>query len=107
MNNGPTVRDQFVTLDGVRILQPETVAWATAIEVDGDHDRTLANTVRRGLGFDLGGLAGFLQGAGTATTAATFGHGGAGTVICWGDSDLDVAMAYMVNGFRADEVGLE
>ena len=44
-------------LDGVRILRPETVERMLAIEVDGEIDPTFDVPVRRGLGFELGGLA--------------------------------------------------
>ena len=44
-------------LDGARILRPETVERMLAIEVDGEIDRTFDVPVRRGLGFELGGLA--------------------------------------------------
>jgi CubicO group peptidase (beta-lactamase class C family) len=93
-------------IDGVRILQPETVARMLAIEVDGETDRTFDVPVRRGLGFELGGLADrnrFWAGAGS--TARTFGHGGFGTSICWGDRDLDLAMVFVTNGVRRDEAG--
>ena len=89
-------------LDGVRILQPETVERARAVAVEGDKDMTLGLTVRRGLGFNLGGLPGWSDRFGVTSTARTFGHGGAGTSICWADPDLDVAMVFIPNGFRAD-----
>ena len=41
-------------IDGVRILQPETVARMLAIEVDGETDRTFDVPVRRGLGSSSG-----------------------------------------------------
>ena len=44
-------------LDGVRILRPETVERMLTVEVDGEIDRTFDVPVRRGLGFELGGLA--------------------------------------------------
>ena len=44
-------------LDGARILRPETVERMLRVEVDGEIDRTFDVPVRRGLGFELGGLA--------------------------------------------------
>jgi hypothetical protein len=69
--------------------------------VDGAWDRTLQGPVRRGFGFDLSGLyAPAARICGTASTRRTFYHEGVGTVLCWGDLDLDLAVAYLVNGFR-------
>lgn len=87
-------------LDGARVFKPETVAKATAVEIDRDEDRTLGSTIRRGLGFNLGGIPGSSDRMGRNSTAHTFGHGGAGTSICWGDSDLGVAFVFIPNGFR-------
>lgn len=88
------------SLDSGRIFAPETVARATAVEIDGEHDYALDQTVRRGLGFNLGGLAGFSDRMGTTSTAQVFGHGGAGTSICWADPALALAFAFIPNGFR-------
>jgi CubicO group peptidase (beta-lactamase class C family) len=88
-------------LDGVRILQPQMVATALAIAVDGEWDRTLGGPVRRGLGFYLSGLyPPEARIAGAASDARTFYHEGAATVLCWGDPTLGVAFAFMANGFR-------
>jgi CubicO group peptidase (beta-lactamase class C family) len=93
-------------LDGVRILQPETVARMLQIEVDGDIDATFAVPVRRGLGFELGGLADPRRHwPGATSTFSTFWHGGFGSSICWGDSDLELTMAFLSNGMRRDEAG--
>lgn len=92
------------SLDGVRIFAPETVARATALEIDGDRDRTLGQTIRRGLGFNLGGLQGFSNRMGLTSTVQTFGHGGAGTSICWADPALQLAMVFIPNGFRGKEL---
>ena len=76
-------------LDGVRILRPETVERMLAIEVDGEIDRTFDVPVRRGLGFELGGLADPRRHwPGATCTARTFWHGGFGSSLCWGDADL-------------------
>jgi CubicO group peptidase (beta-lactamase class C family) len=93
-------------LDGMRILQPETVARMLQIEVDGDIDATFAVPVRRGLSFELGGLADPRRHwPGATSTASTFWHGGFGSSICWGDSDLGLTMAFLSNGMRRDEAG--
>jgi CubicO group peptidase (beta-lactamase class C family) len=93
-------------LDGVRILQPETVARMLQIEVDGDIDATFAVPVRRGLSFELGGLADPRRHwPGATSTVSTFWHGGFGSSICWGDSELGLTMAFLSNGMRRDEAG--
>ena len=93
-------------LDGSRILQPETVARMLAVEVDGETDATFAAPVRRGLGFELGGLADPRRHwPGSTSTIRTFWHGGFGSSVCWGDSDLDLSMAFLTNGVRRDEAG--
>ena len=94
------------TLGGVRILQPETVARMLRIEVDGEIDVTFAVPVRRGLGFELGGLADPRRHwPGATSTVSTFWHGGFGSSVCWGDTDLGLAMAFLSNGVRRDEAG--
>lgn len=94
------------TLDGVRILRPETVDTLLAIQVDGAVDPTFDVPVRRGLGFELGGLdVPKRQWAGATSTARTFWHGGFGTSISWGDPDLGLAFSFLTNGIRRDEAG--
>lgn len=93
-------------LDGRRILKPETVAMATSVEVDAEPDVALGYAVRRGLGLNLGGMDGPGVRMGTASTRHTFGHGGAGTSICWADSELDAAMVFIPNGFREDRTNV-
>ena len=75
-------------LDGARILQPETVDADARVEVDGEIDRTFDVPVRRGLGFELGGLADPRRHwPGATSTVRTFWHGGFGSSVCWGDAD--------------------
>jgi len=93
-------------LDGVRILRSETVARMLQVEVDGDIDRTFETPVRRALGFELGGLADPRRHwPGATSTARTFWHGGFGSSVCWGDPDLQLAMAFLSNGVRRDQAG--
>ena len=86
-------------LDGRRVIGAATLARAQQVEIDGELDRSLGVPVRRGLGFNLGGLPGPNR-MGRTSTAHTFGHGGAGTSICWGDTELNLAFAFLPNGFR-------
>src|SRR5829696_1631843 len=93
-------------LDGVRILRPETVTRMLQIEVDGEIDATFTVPVRRGLGFELGGLADPRRHwPGATSTVKTFWHGGFGSSVCWGDADSGLAMAFLSNGMRRDEAG--
>jgi CubicO group peptidase (beta-lactamase class C family) len=94
------------TSDGVRILRPETVDRMRAIEADGEIDQSFNLPVRRGLGFELGGLTDPRRHwPGATSTARTFWHGGFGSSVCWGDPDLRLAMAFLTNGVRRDEAG--
>lgn len=93
-------------LAGVRILRSETVDELLRIEVDGETDPTFDVPVRRGLGFELGGLSDpRRQWPGATSTSQTFWHGGFGSSVCWGDRDHQLAMAFMTNGLRRDEAG--
>jgi len=94
------------TIDGARILQPETVERMLEVEVDGDTDRTFSVPVRRGLGFELGGLTDPRRHwPGAMSTVRTFWHGGFGSSVCWGDTPSGLAMAFLTNGVRRDEAG--
>jgi CubicO group peptidase (beta-lactamase class C family) len=88
------------SLDGRRIFAPQTVSRATAVAIDGERDHSLDQTVRRGIGFNLGGVRGFSDRMGFTSTARVFGHGGAGTSICWADPDLELACVFIPNGYR-------
>jgi CubicO group peptidase (beta-lactamase class C family) len=93
-------------LDGAQILCPETVDRMLAIEVENEIDPTFDVPVRRGLGFELGGLQDPRRHwPGATSTMRTFWHGGFGSSVCWGDRDLGLAMAFLTNGVRRDEAG--
>jgi CubicO group peptidase (beta-lactamase class C family) len=93
-------------MDGPCILRPETVARMLTVEVDGDTDATFDVPVRRGLGFELGGLADPRRHwPGATSSVRTFWHGGFGSSICWGDADTGLTMAFLTNGVRRDEAG--
>jgi CubicO group peptidase (beta-lactamase class C family) len=93
-------------IDGAHILRPETIDRMMAIEVDGEIDETFEVPVRRGLGFELGGLADPRRHwPGATSIARTFWHGGFGSSVCWGDPDLQLAMAFLTNGVRRDQAG--
>jgi hypothetical protein len=88
-------------MDGVRVLGTETVVNALAAVVDGEWDQTLGGPVRRCLGFSVSRLhEPAARTPGTDSSARTFYHEGAGTVLAWGDLDLQLTMAFLTNGFR-------
>ena len=86
------------TLDGVKILEPETVAEVTTLQVEG-MDLTNERTTKRSLGLSLGDPR---MGTSLTEDLRTFGHGGAGTSVGWADPDSGLAMAYITNGYRED-----
>ena len=86
-------------LDGVRILKPESVAEATALQLEAN-DFSLGTRMRRSLGLVLDdSRMGATDKAGDGL--GTFGHGGAGTSVGWADPAMGLAVAYITNGFRA------
>src|SRR4029079_14237801 len=89
-----------------RILQPATVDHMMQIEIDGDIDVTFDAPVRRGLGFELGGIADpRRRWPGATSTVQTFWHGGMGSSVCWAARDTGLAMAFLSNGIRRDAAG--
>ena len=90
------------TLDGVKILEPETVAAVTTLQVEG-MDLTNERTTKRSLGLSLGDPR---MGTSLTEDLRTFGHGGAGTSVGWADPDSGLAMAYITNGYREDGTNL-
>ena len=87
------------TLDGVRIFKPDTLTEVTSPQSEG-MDHTLERQVRRCLGMALGDDR---MGGAEDLTINTFGHGGAGTSVGWADPDTGLAVAYITNGFRAEQ----
>ena len=85
-------------LDGVRVLAPETVDRATAVQVEGQVDRSLGIPMRWALGFHLGGHRTDLFGYNTSPR--TFGHGGHGSSVGWADPDLGLGVAIVTSGLR-------
>ena len=88
------------TLDGVKILKPETVAEVTKLRVKG-MDRIAQKEQRLTLGMRLAEpRMGSLGSQGTRR----FGHGGAGlSSSCWADPELGLAVAIVSNGFYDHE----
>ncbi len=76
---------------GVRLLPPDRVRQATALQVDGQ-DAVLGTMIRRGLGYMLGGLG---MPMGQRVTA--FGHRGYGGTVGFADPDYRFAFALTKN----------
>ena len=87
------------SLDGVRILGPNTVKEVTSLQVEGT-DATIGQFARRSLGLVLGDER---MGASRGNPINTFGHGGAGTSVGWADPDSGLAVGYITNGFRGND----
>jgi CubicO group peptidase (beta-lactamase class C family) len=93
-------------LGGATILHPATVERMMRVEIDGDIDLMFDAPVRRGLAFELGGLADPRRHwPGATSTERTFWHGGMGSSVCWADRDTGLAMAFLSNGIRRDAAG--
>lgn len=82
------------TLDGVRLLHPETVAEATRVQARTDLDLTFGLPAAYGLGFMVDGLTAPLDQPGV------FGHGGQQCAISYGDPALGLGVAYLTNGLH-------
>ena len=87
-------------LDGSRILDAETVEAATSVQVEVERDATMKVPRRYALGFERAGTA--WDKYGTLAPRTTFGHGGLGSIVGWGDPESGLAMAYVTNGIREE-----
>jgi len=85
-------------LDRTRLLDPETVETATSVQVEVETDATMKVPRRYALGFERAGTA--WDKYGTLAPRTTFGHGGLGSIVGWGDPESGLAMAYVTNGIR-------
>ena len=85
-------------VDGVRTLQPATVANATVEQACGK-DAVLMIDSCFGLGFMLG------RSFGAANPSTAFGHAGAGGSLAFADPASGVAFGYVMNDLRFDPSG--
>jgi len=90
------------TVDGKRVLKPETIAFGTAVRTEERHvDPVWKVPANRGLSVIVAGDDGnaFMRGFGRTCSPLAFGHAGAGGQIAWGDPQTGVSVGYCTNGF--------
>ncbi len=87
-------------LDGVRLLEPETVETATELQIETADDGTLSRPMRYAMGYWRGGSVSDLFG--TLSSPQTFGHVGLGSIVAWVDPEADLTFSYVCNGIREE-----
>jgi CubicO group peptidase (beta-lactamase class C family) len=90
------------TLDGTRVVKPETIDFATKVRTLDRHvDPIWKVPASRGLSVIIAGDDGnaFMRGFGRTCSPRAFGHGGAGGQIAWGDPETGISVGYCTNGF--------
>lgn len=78
---------------GVRVMKPETVGGAIAKQLEANTPQGVLQ--KRALGHMLEAAT-----YGVNPNPRSFGHGGAGTTVAWGDPDAGLAVCILTNGFR-------
>ena len=84
-------------LNGVRLLSPDTLAYAIQNHTADRVDEFMGMPMHRGLGPHLRGSTAVIRGLGSDAPANAFGHGGVGTSYCWADPNSGVSFAYLTN----------
>ncbi|HEV8574307.1 MAG TPA: serine hydrolase domain-containing protein [Dehalococcoidia bacterium] len=95
VNNGETA-------GGTRVIKPEAIEFGTRVRTRPRHvDPIFGIPANRGLSIIVAGDDGqaFMRGFGRNCSPRTFGHGGAGGQIAWGDPESGVSLGYCTNGF--------
>jgi len=89
------------TVDGRRVIKPETIAFGTTVRTDERYVDWFKTPVNRGLSVVVAGGDGkaFMRGFGRTVSARAFGHAGAGGQIAWGDPETGISLGYCTNGF--------
>lgn len=93
------------TLNGVRVLSPRVIQYATRNHTEGRIDSATGLNMNRGLGPSVRGsiAAGAqIRGLGTIAPPRTFGHGGAGSSYSWLDPDSGLSFTYLSNARLED-----
>ena len=84
-------------LHGVRLLSPDTLAYAIQNHTGERVDEFMGMPMHRGLGPHLRGTTASIRGLGSDAPMNAFGHGGVGTSYCWADPESGVSFAYLTN----------
>lgn len=87
------------TLDGARLLSPQTVAAIGARHRTGQFDKTFGVVMDWGLGFNVDGGS-----MGRHCSPRAYGHGGAQSSVAFVDPEFDLAVAIQTNGMPGNEV---
>lgn len=90
------------SLNGVRIISPRMVEYATRNHTGERVDEAMAMPMHRGMGVHVRGTTARIRGLGSIASASTFGHGGAGSSYSWADPETGVSFTYLTNA-RVDE----
>ena len=85
------------SLNGVRLLSPDTLAYAIQNYTADRVDEFMGMPMHRGLGPHLRGTTAAIRGLGSDAPANAFGHGGVGTSYGWADPNSGVSFAYLTN----------
>ncbi len=91
------------TLDGKRVIKPETIEFATKVRTREHHkEPNLGMPIHRALSVGVAGDDGnaYMRGFGRTVSGRAFGHAGAGGQIAWGDPDTGISLGYCTNGFN-------
>ena len=91
---------------GAPIWKRETLKEAIRVRSGDYFDPIFKYKCNRALGVIVAGNDGFAnyRGFGKTNTADTFGHGGAGGQIGWGDPATGISLGYCTNGFDRNDV---
>lgn len=91
-----------VTAAGRRIMKAETIEFATKVRTKDFHrDLVFGYPVNRALAVQVAADDGnaYMRGFGRTCSPRTFGHGGAGGQVGWGDPETGISVGYCTNGF--------
>ena len=90
------------TLNGVRVLSPRVIQYATRNHTGERVDGPTGIAMHRGMTPATRGTSPALRGLGTIAPPATFGHGGAGSSYSWGDPESGLSFTYLSNARLED-----
>jgi CubicO group peptidase (beta-lactamase class C family) len=92
--------------DGKRIWKEETLRDVMRVRTEGYVDPVFGLPPNRGLGMVIAGGDGNanIRGFGRTNSPSTFGHGGAGGQLAWGDPATGISIGYCTNGFDRNEI---